>query len=205
MSIRVFVGFIGSGKTCLAAKFATKALKQKKTVYHNIPDLTIGEYVPSSLLGFIQLDNCLYILDEAGIDFNNRLSMQRQTQNNKQDKTGKTTGTPKAMQQETIRFLKLSGHYKCDFVVFSQAQDFDVTIRRLAVKLYIIEKRLPWLSTYYRLAPKWITDQNTGDPRIEWVHVPLSLRFVWLPKWWKLFDRYNPPKLPEPQFPYTRE
>lgn len=208
MAIRVFIGFIGSGKTCAAARFAYRALKNGQTVYHNIPDLTLGEYVPSYLIGFIDLSNCLYILDEAGIDFNNRLSLAKMLPSKSGstvDKSCKPSAAPKGMTQECIRFLKLSGHYKCDFIVFSQAQDFDVTIRRLAVKLYIINKRLPWVSSYFRLTPKWVTDSNTGDPRTEWVRVPLSTRFIWLPRWWKLFDRYNPPKLPAPEFPYPRE
>lgn len=181
--ISIYIGAVGSGKTTMAAKLATQALRKGRKVYSNIHEITGVIPITIDDIGKYKLHDALVIIDEAGIEYNNRLSME---------KRGK-----QSMSQDAIRWWKLSRHFRCDAVIFSQAQDFDVTLRRLAERIYILRKSLiPCFSSYKRLACHWVTDQTTGDPRLEWSFVPLSTRWIYRPRWYQYFNSYNVPDLP---------
>lgn len=183
MAISIFIGSVGSGKTTMAAKLAVKAMKRNRKVYSNVDEIEGVIPITADDIGKFNLHDGLLIFDEAGIEYNNRLSMQK--------------GGSKTMNQDAIKWFKLSRHFKVDVVIFSQAQDFDVTLRRLASKIFIIRKSLvPCFSSYKRLSAHWVTDQATGDPRLEWSFVPLSTRWIFRPRWYKYFNSYNVPDLP---------
>lgn len=185
MSLDIFIGGIGSGKTTHAARSAYRAVKHGRTVYTNIPDMDIDgvTYIPTEYIGKYQIENCLLIVDEAGIDYNNRLATKK-------------GGSP-SMNQDAIRWWKLIRHYGVDAIVYSQAQDFDVTLRRLATRLYIIRKSLlPWWSSYRQLVGKWVTDTLDGNPEYHWDFKPFSTRFIFRPRWYRYFNSWVAPVLP---------
>ena len=180
--ISIYIGAVGSGKTTLGAKLAHQSIRKGRKVYSNI--IEISGVIPITIedIGKFNLHDALVIIDEAGIEYNNRALFDK-----KQNK----------MSPDAIRWWKLSRHFRCDAVIFSQAQDFDVTLRRLAERIYILRKSIiPCFSSYKRLAARWVTDQTTGDPRLEWNFVPLSTRWFYRPRWYKYFNSYNVPDLP---------
>ena len=101
---------------------------------------------------------------------------------------------------DAIRFLKLHRHYHVDIWIFSQAEDYDVTVRRLAERIYIIRKsRIRLFSSIQRLQPAWVVDEMTGQPRVQWQFVPWfagGVQWVYRPLWYKHFDSWSAPDLP---------
>lgn len=175
---KMYIGLRGSGKSSLACKYARKWLKKGFNVYSNFP--IKGCYLYDSTdIGKYDISNCCFILDEAGIDISNR------------DVFDKT----KAMSKEARRWWKLSRHYGVnEIVVFSQALDFDITLRRLADKTYILTKGLlPHFSRIYFLHDHWDIDSE-GQPVIKYKIPVLFLPFYRRP-YYSMFDSYSAPVL----------
>lgn len=188
MAIVIYIGAVGSGKTTICAMLAHKAMKRNRKVYSNVDEIEGVIPISADDIGKFNLHDGLLLFDEAGIEYNNRLSVSKKSP---------SSGQYKGMTQDAIKWFKLSRHFKVDVVIFSQAQDFDVTLRRLASKIFIVRKSLiPCFSSYKRLAAHWVTDQSTGDPRLEWTFVPFSTRWVFRPRYYKYFNSYNVPDLP---------
>ncbi|MBE6788245.1 MAG: hypothetical protein E7539_01105 [Ruminococcaceae bacterium] len=135
--IRVYFGNIGCGKTTLACrqffKLQKRALfnikKNRLPKYDNYFcnfDCSIADNVSLEGLGSWTFPpNSYIIVDEAGIEYNNRKY--------------------KSLPQETISWFKLSRHYQCDVDVLSQSwDDMDITIRRLASELWYVRKLGPF-------------------------------------------------------------
>lgn len=141
--ITVYFGSPGSGKTTMACRELLKAKKYYPATFANFGcnccdvdevDLTgLGEWTfpPNSYVA----------IDEAGIEYNNRKF--------------------KSLSQETIKWFKLHRHYLCDVSVWSQSwDDMDVTIRRLADRLYYI-KRLGPFTMIRRVYKRVTVDKQT--------------------------------------------
>ncbi len=175
--ITVYFGVPGSGKTTLAALQVRKALKNKETVFSNVPIIGTYKYNPAEDLGDKQIEDCLMILDEASIEFNNR--------------------NYKSFPKPAIEFFKLHRHYGVAINVFSQSyEDMDVTIRRLATRFVIVRKSVNPGFIATREAKKVLfieEDQKQFVDGYEWR--PLSRRWHWMPKAWPLFDSYEAPTL----------
>lgn len=118
--ITIVFGGVGSGKTAYLQRLAVKFHK-KREVYANC-DLSFCHTFHTSSLGFRSFPRgSLILIDEAGIEYNNR--------------------SFKSLPIETIEYLKLHRHYGVDIVVVSQAyDDMDITFRRLADRLFQIKK-----------------------------------------------------------------
>jgi len=187
-------GSPGAGKTCYLAKLAKKN-KRKRPVYCNVDihDTTLftelGTLTPP--------EGSLILLDECGIEYNNRAY--------------------KTMSKDIIRYLKLHRHYKTDIVVVSQSwDDIDITFRRLAERYYLLRK-LPFVSLAIRCVRriKLKTDDGLPADVIEPVNPLvgfLGMLFGGLPPFflfnraklfWR-FDSYSRPYLPvKPPEPLT--
>lgn len=177
-TITVYFGVPGSGKTTLAALHARKWMKSGEPVFSNVPIIGTYKYTPSLDLGIHQIEDCLLILDEAAIEFNNR----------------DYKGFPKTARE----FFKLHRHYGVAVEVFSQSyEDMDITIRRLATKFIVVKKSVFPYFIATRSA-RAIIDINEEEKQFvsgyEWQ--PLSRRWHFMPKAWPLFDSYDAPELP---------
>ena len=106
--LSVFYGAPGSGKSTLAAFYAQKALKAGYRVYSNFPIKGCYAYEKSDL-GKYAMTNCLIIVDEAGIDWNNRDFAYN---------FSKKSGGSKALE-----FFKKHRHEKAEIMCFSQTFD----------------------------------------------------------------------------------
>ena len=125
--IQIFFGMIGSGKTTFAASIARKALKHHIRVFSNMP--IKGAYkLDLADLGHYDMDNSILLIDEAGIDFDNR-----EFSKNFKDK-------------KRLEFFKLIRHCHSAIYLFSQSwSDMDCKIRNLAGKYWYVKRSLiPW-------------------------------------------------------------
>lgn len=116
-----------SGKTCLATFLAWMYARKGVRVYGNIPIKLPDKYSHMYTLidwrdvGKYDFHDCEMLIDEAGIDLNNR--------------------NFKAMAHDTIKYLKYHGHFRCGMWYFSQSyDDMDITVRRLADDYYVVGK-----------------------------------------------------------------
>lgn len=118
--IYLYFGLPRSGKSTYAAKLAKKALTAGRVVYSNFPIRGTFQITKDDI-GKYLMEDCLIIIDEAGVDFDNRKMK---------------------MTDEQVYFFKNHGHYQADIAFFSQSTDVDIKIRKLAVCHYEI-KRFP--------------------------------------------------------------
>lgn len=125
--IAIYFGSPGAGKTTLACREIKKKRKRYKYTFANF-GCTVADFDNVDLTGLGQWSfprGSLIEVDEAGIIYNNRKF--------------------KTLPQETIQWYKLHRHYGCDVSVWSQSwEDMDVTLRRLADRLYYIRKFGPF-------------------------------------------------------------
>lgn len=156
--ISIYFGLPRCGKSTLICKHLlyqirkrNKVLKRCKkahslnplhnsSVYENFYtnfDNTLCPNVSVSGLGksFVYPDNSLICIDEAGIEYNSRKTL--------------------SLSQDTIKYLKLHGHYCSDIEFYSQSyEDMDITIRRLAERYYFVSRIGPF--TFVRRVKKFI-------------------------------------------------
>lgn len=125
--IAVYFGSPGAGKTTLACREILNAQKYYLYTFANF-GCKCADFDDVSLdrLGEWTFPPGSYIaIDEAGIEYNNRKF--------------------KSLSQDTIKWFKLHRHYGCDISVWSQSwDDMDVTLRRLADRLYYIKRMGPF-------------------------------------------------------------
>ncbi len=198
--IRVFFGNIGCGKTTFACRQFYKRLRadqrdQKKKrlpLYSNYYcnfECSLAKSVTLQDLGKWTFPEYSYIIvDEAGIEYNNRKF--------------------KTLSQETISWMKLSRHYKCDVDFVSQSwDDMDITIRRLASELWYVRKLGPF-TMLRRIYKRVDIDEETHQicDFYEFGKIlPCILPFpfhqhnfeIFLRKpYYKYFDSYSKPETP---------
>lgn len=209
--LNVYFGVPGSGKTTFAAYLAkqsmrqsrvitwaeqhpgkfsawllsTKLLKRKQPVWSNVP-LT-GTYAldPRADIGVRMIVGGKVIIDEAGIEYNNR-----------QIKTFPATA---------IYWYKYHRHYQCSVDVFSQSyEDMDITLRRLAQNYFVVKKSLlPYFIVCKRIRRKVGIDENTHQiiDHYYFGFPILDTKWVFTPPLWKLFNSYSRKELPEKDWP----
>lgn len=172
--ITCLVGATGSGKTSVAQWLVLYNIKQNKKVFSNVP-LT-GAYVLDfkDLMKYDFPENSIFIIDEAGVDFNNR----------DWDKLDKNI----------IKFFKYHRHFKIDVYIFSQGEDIDITFRRLAHKWYKIKRC--FFGFYSRLIPVQTSlSIVNGKWQIVYEAEPslLGSQYVAIWKTWKYFNSFDKP------------
>lgn len=204
--LNVYFGVPGSGKTTFAAHLTKWALhenfiislcrrhdnalsrfilrsgylKRRIDVYSNVP--ITGAYVlnAKSDIGNYMIENAKIIIDEAGIEYNNR--------------------NFKSFPQEAIYFYKYHRHYQTSVDVFSQSfEDMDVTLRRLAQNFYVVRKSLvPFCVVARRIRRKvGVDDQTKQIADLYAMGLPvLDTKRIFSPPLWKMFNSYSRKELP---------
>lgn len=161
----------GTGKTTLAAKIVRDCLNSGKDVYSNVPIIG-AKKLDLKDLGKYLLENCVVIIDEAGVELSNRNWMHN-------------------LSDEQIKFLKKHRHYGVDIWLFSQAyNDVDNKFRELTTMLFMLKKsRFP-----FRIKAMAIRKQMDliGGQIVEFFEWDKESSFSFFtPRLWAYFNSYD--------------
>lgn len=190
MSVTMFFGLPGCGKTTLLTKFALDAVNSGKfeNVYSNVHITVAGvTVIDNDDIGKYALRNCLLLIDEATIFADNR--------NFKTFDKGKV-----------LYFLE-HRHFRATIFLFTQQWDgVDRKIRTITDRVFYVYRHpvLPWwFSCYYRVPYDIIIPdpKTTPDKLGEIVQgyckpnffVRLFAKSIYRPKYYKYFDSYAEP------------
>ena len=208
--LNVYFGVPGSGKTTFAAyltKWAlhenpiitfcrkhrnpitslilsSRYLKRRIAVYSNVPITGAYRLDAKADIGFYMIQNAKIIIDEAGIEYNNR--------------------NYKSFPQEAIYFYKYHRHYKVSVDVFSQSyEDMDVTLRRLAQNFFVVRRSLvPFCVVALRIRRRVGVDVQTKQIQdLYSMGLPiLDTKRIFAPSLWKMFNSYSRKELPKKEW-----
>lgn len=205
--LNVYFGVPGSGKTTFAAHLTKWAisenpiitfckkhpnrltnvilnspyLKRRIDVYSNVPITGAYQLNAKEDIGNYMIEDAKIIIDEAGIEYNNR--------------------NFKTFPQEAIYFYKYHRHYRTSVDVFSQSfEDMDVTLRRLAQNFYVVRKSfVPFCVVARRIRRKvGVDDQTKQIADLYSMGLPvLDTKRIFSPPLWKMFNSYSRKELPK--------
>lgn len=181
-SIELYFGIPGAGKTTFAAYLAAKAFKKKRPVFSNVFIKGAYQYKKSDL-GKYCIENALVIMDEAGLEFDNRKM---------------------SMTDDEIYFMKYHRHYQNDVIFFSQGLDVDIKIRKLAQHLYLLVPSLiPGFILRKAIDRKVGIDDNGQIIDKFSFRSPLAggYRWIFAPRFRKYFDTLERKQLNLKAFP----
>ena len=115
--VSIYFGVPGSGKTTYAAYLARHDIRRGIPVWSNVPITGCYQLDPKTDIGTYMITGGRVIIDEAGIEYNNR--------------------DFKDFSRKSLYFYKYHRHYQLAIDVFSQGfDDMDKKIRTLAQKLF---------------------------------------------------------------------
>lgn len=175
--ITVYFGSPGSGKTTMAVRELLKAKKVYRYTFSNF-ETSQARQVSLKDIGIWTLPPDSYLaIDEAGIEYNNRKF--------------------KSLDQKTIEWFKLHRHYQVDISVWSQSwDDMDITIRRLADRLFYIKKLGPF--TMIRRIYKRVTVDKQTEQIIDGYRMSSMLWFLLKPLYYLTYPLWFilPPLIP---------
>lgn len=183
--VKLFFGPPGCGKSCHTAYIAYKNHKKGIKTYCNYPVEGTFLFDPQTDLGKYDMSDCDIIIDEASIEFHARKF--------------KTFG------DILIEFFKKNRHYKVrDIYIYSQGwDDIDKVIRILAVRLYVMRRISKHITMYRRISRNYGRIDKLTEQIVDgYGYVPFSTRFIWLPKYWNMFDSFEHKELPQKEFEY---
>ena len=163
----------------------SRYLKRRIDVFSNVPITGAYQLNAKEDIGHFMIEDAKIIIDEAGIEYNNR--------------------NYKTFSQEAIYFYKYHRHYKTSVDIFSQSyEDMDVTLRRLAQNFYVVRRSLvPFCVVARRIRRKVGVDEHTKQIMdLYAMGVPIiDTRRIFAPSLWKLFNSYSRKELPKKNWP----
>ena len=208
--VNVYFGVPGSGKTTFAAhltKWAlhenviirwcrkhnnwlsqrilnSKYLKRRIDVFSNVPITGAYKLDAKTDIGKYMIQDAKLIIDEAGIEYNNR--------------------DYKSFSKDAIYFYKYHRHYETSVDIFSQSyDDMDITLRRLAQNFYVVRKSLvPFCVVARRIRRKVGVDEQTKQiADLYSMGVPIiDSKRIFSPPLWKMFNSYSRKELPKKEW-----
>lgn len=187
-TVTMFVGLPGSGKTTFAASLVRYCNKHNIDTYSNVPIFGAKAYNWRSDFGNFDMSNSLIVLDEAGLDLDNR-------------------AWEKNFDKNKVSYLKLLRHTHNKLVVFSQTwNDCDIKIRSMVGKLYIVRPSIfPFTSVAIPIFRRIDVDEDTHEfkelyYKDSFIFRLFSCRRILRPFYYKMFDSWDSPKLPAKVF-----
>lgn len=181
--VNIYFGVPGSGKTTFAAWLSRRDLRRKGKVWSNVPITGTYKLDVNKDIGVNHIEKGRIIIDEAGIEYNNR--------------------NFKSLPLRQIEFFKYHRHYSTAIDVFSQSyEDMDITLRRLAQNYYVVTKsRLPYFIKIRSIGRRIGIDENTHQIIDEYYwRCFLFTRRIFTPTLWKLFNTKSRKQLTEKEW-----
>lgn len=185
--VSVYFGLPGSGKSTYAAYLAKKCQKMGIDVYSNVPIAGCYMLDCKNDLGVNTVENGKIIIDEAGLEFNNR--------------------DFKSFPKNVLEFMKLHRHAHTSIDVFSQSwSDMDLKIRQLAQKYYLVKRsKIPYFVKVIPIHKKVGVNELTKEICDEYYFSPAPFSWfeckrVFMPSVWDMFDSYEMPKYEKKEF-----
>lgn len=180
-SFSIYFGLPGSGKTTFAAYLSKKRLKKEEKVYSNVAIKNTYKIDPIEDVGVYDISDGLLVIDEAGLEYNNR--------------------SFKSFPKTALKFFKFHRHYNVDVVMFSQDLDMDVKLRKLANKIYLVQKSfIPYFVVRRRINRKVGIDPLTKQIIDEYSFAFFGRKWIFSPKLWKLFNSVEHEELPYKEY-----
>lgn len=195
MAVSLYFGLPGCGKTTLLSRFAVQGLRKRspyQNVYSNVRLNIDGIiYIEPTDLGHYNIHDGLVLIDEATIAFDSR--------------------DYKNFSKNLVSFFMLHRHYNVDIFLFSQGWDtVDRKIRIITDRVYYVYKGFlfgNWISRWYRVPydiiipdPKKNTEK-LGEIVQGYCKPGLLGRIfggrIFRPRYYRYFDSWEAPKLPE--------
>lgn len=205
MSVSLYFGLPGAGKTTLMCYKAIKGLKSKRyrNVYGNVRMMIDGyTYIDNDCIGQYDLSDCLLLIDEATLFADSRAY--------------------KSFGKDKLEYFLEHRHYNADICLFTQQWDgVDRKIRVITDRVYYVYKGFflgHWFSTFYRIPYGIIIPDPHKDKSSEklgeivqgYCKPNLLVRLfspkLYRPRYYKYFDSWerNPlPVLPVEYKPYV--
>ena len=205
MSVSLYFGLPGAGKTTLMCYKAIQGLKSKRyrNVYGNVRMMIPGyTYIDNDCIGQYDLSDCLLLIDEATLFADSRAY--------------------KSFGKDKLEYFLEHRHYNADICLFTQQWDgVDRKIRVITDRVYYVYKGFflgHWFSTFYRIPYGIIIPDPHKDKSSEKLGeivqgyckpnllVRLFAPKLYRPKYYKYFDsweRNSLPTLPAEYQPYV--
>ena len=189
MSVSLYFGLPGAGKTSILAYHAKKGVKNPRydhvwtNASINMPGVT---NIPNDAIGKYQLENGLLLIDEATLFADSRAY--------------------KTFDQGKLEYFLLHRHYNVDIVLYTQQWDgVDRKIRVITDRVYYVYKTRilgHWISNYYRIPygivipdPKKGSGEKLGEIIQGYSKPPWYIRIfatrVYRPPLYKYFDSWE--------------
>lgn len=177
--VSIYFGVPGSGKTTFAAWLVKHDLKRGGKVWSNVPITGAYKLEPKTDIGINMICDGRVIIDEAGLEYNNR--------------------DFKEFSKNALYFYKYHRHYQLAVDIFSQGfDDMDKKIRTLAQRLYLVKKSLiPFFVYRQRIAKKIGINELTKEICDEYQFVPFSRKYIFSPLLWGSFNTLSRKQFPE--------
>lgn len=194
------MGKKGSGKTTLIAKLALKYIKKGYTVYCtvDIPGTfafnpkQVGKFefpdIINNIYDYDERKKVVVLVDEVSLIWDNRKW--------------------KDMPDYVIQWYRYMRQYRVTCYLFSQSYDVDLKIRRLVDEMYLIKRYFRVLSIARRIDKDLMIHRSTAEAPStiaeDFVLVPIiypnSFMCTYMPKFFRWFNSYAPPKLDDIEF-----
>lgn len=184
--IMVF-GKKGSGKTTFLAKTAYRYVRKGRPVYSTV-------YVPGTYLFNVENigtmnfpPKSVIFIDEVGMIWDNR--------------------NFKNFRTDVRDYFKLQRHYNHTVYLFSQTFDIDVKLRNLTDCMYLVRCHMGWFSVARKIKRDIVLIEPTAESEARiadslefeplWLNLfgAKAVQFTYIPRWVKLFDSFEAPKL----------
>ena len=177
--LNIYFGVPGSGKTTFAAYLAKKDLKRGGKVWSNVPITGTYKIEPKEDIGVYMISDGRLIIDEAGIEYNNR--------------------DFKKFSEQSTYFYKYHRHYELAIDVFSQGfDDMDKKLRTLAQHLYVVKRSIIPFFIVRRTINKRVGINEVSKEIIdEYFWQPFSRKWIFAPAVWSMFNTISRTEYPQ--------